>query len=90
MTKIYLIVKDGCMPCARAKAELAKVDGWEKVVNLIDVTEDQEMIAFAKKCGVRMTPTLVALTDDEVVAMIEGPRELTEDFWRDTVEKHAK
>jgi hypothetical protein len=72
-----------------AEAQLRKVPGWSKVVTITNAKENGEMTDFAKRCGVTATPTLVALTNGEVVATMSGSQDMTTDFWRATVEKHG-
>jgi hypothetical protein len=72
-----------------AETQLKKVKNWEKVVTITDSKENGEWTQFAKDCGVEATPTLIALTDGNVVAKITGSQDMTSDFWKATVEKHS-
>ena len=72
-----------------AETQLKKVDGWENVVRLTSAKENGEWSQFAKDCGVEATPTLVALTDGNVVAKMTGSQDMTTDFWKSTVQKHG-
>jgi hypothetical protein len=87
--EIHLFVQEGCRPCMYAETQLKKVEGWENVITITDAKENGEWSAFAKKCGVEATPTLVALTDGNIVAKMAGSKDMTFDFWRATVEKHG-
>jgi thioredoxin-like negative regulator of GroEL len=72
-----------------AETQLKKVEGWENVVKITNAKENGKWSEFAKQCGVGATPTLVALTDGNIVAKMAGSQEMTTDFWRATVEKHG-
>jgi len=87
--EIHLFVQEGCRPCMYAETQLKKVDGWENVITITNAKENDKWSAFAKKCGVEATPTLVALTDGNIVARMAGSQDMTFDFWRATVEKHG-
>lgn len=87
MTEIHLFVQEGCRPCMYAETQLKKVEGWEKVVTITNAKENGEWTEFAKNCRVVATPTLIALTDGEVVARMAGSQDMTYDFWKSTVEK---
>jgi hypothetical protein len=89
MAEIHLFVQQGCRPCMYAETQLKKVEGWESVITITNAKENGEWSEFAKNCGVVATPTLVALTDREVVAKIEGSKQMTFDFWKNTVYKHS-
>jgi hypothetical protein len=89
MTEIHLFVQEGCRACRYAEAQLKKVEGWEKVVTITDAKENGVWSEFAKKCGIEATPTLIALTDDNIVAKIVGLGYITSDFWKSTIEKHG-
>ena len=89
MTEIHLFVQEGCRPCMYAETQLKKIDGWQKVITITNAKENGEWSEFAKNCGVVATPTLVALTNGQVVAKMEGSQEMTLDFWRSTIAKHS-
>lgn len=88
MTEIHLFVQEGCRPCMYAETQLRKIENWDKVVTITNAKEDGKWSEFAKTCGVEATPTLIALSDGEVVAKLAGSQEMTSDFWRRTVDKH--
>ena len=87
--EIHLFVQEGCRPCMYAETQLKKVDGWEKVVTIINAKVNNVWSQFAIGCGVDVTPTLIALVDGVVVAKMTGSKDMTSDFWRATVEKHG-
>jgi hypothetical protein len=89
MTEIHLFVQEGCRPCVYAETQLKKVDGWESVITITNAKENGKWSEFAKNCGVGATPTLIALTDGQVVAKMEGSQEMTSEFWRATIAKHT-
>lgn len=72
-----------------AETQLRKVEGWENVITLTDAKEDGVWSEFAKKCGVEATPTLVALTEGNVVAKMAGSQDMTSEFWKNVVNKHT-
>jgi thioredoxin-like negative regulator of GroEL len=72
-----------------AETQLKKVDGWENVVTITNAKENGVWSEFAMQCGVEATPTLVALTDGNVVAKMAGSQEMTSDFWQATIAKHG-
>jgi hypothetical protein len=71
-----------------AEGQLRKVEGWKHVVKIINSKESGVWSEFAKQCGVEVTPTLVAVQDNEVVAKITGSKDMTSEFWQATVDKH--
>jgi hypothetical protein len=71
-----------------AETQLKKVEGWENVVTITNAKENGEWSEFAMECGVEATPTLIALTDGNIVAKMTGSQEMTKEFWQNTVEKH--
>ena len=89
MTELHLFVQEGCRPCMYAETQLKKVEGWEKVITITNSKVDGVWSDFARDCGVDVTPTLIALIDNVVVAKMTGSKEMTSDFWRATVEKHG-
>ena len=89
MTEIHLFIQQGCRPCLYAETQLKKVEGWEKVVTLINAKVHNQWTQFAMDCGVVATPTLIALIDGVVVAKVEGSNNMTTDFWRATIAKHG-
>jgi hypothetical protein len=72
-----------------AETQLKKVEGWENVVTITNAKENGKWSEFAKQCGVGATPTLVALTDGNIVAKMAGSQEMTTDFWQATIAKHG-
>jgi hypothetical protein len=89
MTEIHLFVQEGCRPCMYAETQLKKVEGWENIITITNAKENGKWSEFAKQCGVGATPTLIALTNGQVVAKMEGSQEMTSDFWRSTIAKHS-
>jgi hypothetical protein len=89
MTEIHLFVQEGCRPCMYAETQLKKVDGWEQVIMITNAKENGEWSEFAKQCGVESTPTLVGLTDGNIVAKMAGSQDMTSDFWKTTIAKHG-
>jgi len=89
MTEIHLFVQEGCRPCMYAETQLKKVEGWENVVTITNAKENGKWSEFAMKCGVEATPTLVALSEGNIVAKMAGSQEMTSDFWRSTVKTHG-
>ena len=71
-----------------AETQLKKVEGWENVITITNAKENGEWSEFAKQCGIEATPTLVALTDGNIVAKMSGSQEMTSDFWKATIDKH--
>ena len=88
-TEIHLFVQEGCRPCMYAETQLKKVENWERVVTITNAKENGEWSEFAKTCGVVATPTLIALTNGQVVAKLEGSQQMTSDFWKATITKHS-
>jgi thioredoxin-like negative regulator of GroEL len=72
-----------------AETQLKKVEGWENVVTITNAKENDVWSDFAKQCGVEATPTLVALTDGNIVAKMAGSQDMTSDFWQATIAKHG-
>jgi hypothetical protein len=73
-----------------AETQLKKVEGWEGVVTITNAKENGAWSQFAKDCGVEVTPTLIALVEEVVVAKVTGSQDMTSEFWQRTVEKHKK
>lgn len=90
MKEIHLFVQEGCRPCLYAETQLKKVEGWENAVAITDAKENGEWSSFAKHCGVAATPTLVALIDGNIVARMEGSKNMTSTFWQTTIKNHAR
>ena len=88
MTEIHLFVQEGCRPCMYAETQLKKVKGWEKVVTITNAKKNGVWSEFAMKCGLEATPTLVALTDGNIIAKMTGSKEMTSEFWKATINKH--
>ncbi len=88
-TKIHLFVQEGCRPCMYAEAQLRKIEGWKHVVEITNAKESGQWSEFAKRCGVEVTPTLIAIQNNEVVAKITGSKDMTPDFWQAVVDKHG-
>lgn len=72
-----------------AETQLKKVEGWENVVTITNAKEDGVWSEFAMECGVEATPTLIALTDGNIVAKMTGSQEMTKEFWEGTIKKHG-
>jgi thioredoxin-like negative regulator of GroEL len=72
-----------------AETQLKKVGGWKEVVTITNAKENGVWSEFAMECGVEATPTLVALTDGNIVAKMVGSQDMTSEFWQRTVEKHG-
>jgi len=89
MTEIHLFVQEGCRPCMYAETQLKKVEGWENVITITNAKENGVWSEFAMQCGVEATPTLVALTDGNIVAKMAGSQDMTSDFWQATIAKHG-
>ena len=88
MTEIHLFVQEGCRPCMYAETQLKKVPNWNDVVTITQAKTDNVWSQFAIDCGVDVTPTLIALVDGVVVAKMTGSKEMTSDFWKQTINKH--
>ena len=88
MTDIHLFVQEGCRPCMYAETQLKKISNWDKVVTITNAKTDNVWSQFAIDCGVDVTPTLIALVDGVIVAKMTGSKEMTSDFWKQTIEKH--
>jgi hypothetical protein len=71
-----------------AETQLKKIPNWDKVVTITNAKTDNVWSQFAIDCGVDVTPTLIALVDGVIVAKMTGSKEMTSDFWKQTVEKH--
>jgi len=85
---IHLFVQEGCRPCMYAETQLKKVDGWQEVIQITNAKENGEWSDFAKQCGVEATPTLIALSEGNIVAKITGSQDMTSEFWKATIAKH--
>ena len=72
-----------------AETQLKKVEGWENVITITNAKENGVWSEFAMQCGVEATPTLVALTDGNIVAKMAGSQDMTSDFWQATIAKHG-
>ena len=88
MTEIHLFVQEGCRPCMYAETQLKKVPNWNDVVTITQAKTYNVWSQFAIDCGVDVTPTLIALVDGVVVAKMTGSKEMTSDFWKQTINKH--
>lgn len=88
MTEIHLFVQEGCRPCMYAETQLKKVSNWNDVVTITQAKINNVWSQFAIDCGVDVTPTLIALIDGVVVAKMTGSKEMTSDFWKQTINKH--
>ena len=88
MTEIHLFVQEGCRPCMYAETQLKKVPNWNDVVTITQAKTHNVWSQFAIDCGVDVTPTLIALVDGVVVAKMTGSKEMTSDFWKQTINKH--
>ena len=88
MIDIHLFVQEGCRPCMYAETQLKKVDGWQEVIQITNAKENGEWSDFAKQCGVEATPTLIALSEGNIVAKITGSQDMTSEFWKATIAKH--
>ena len=71
-----------------AETQLKKVDGWQEVIQITNAKENGEWSDFAKQCGVEATPTLIALSEGNIVAKITGSQDMTSEFWKATIAKH--
>ena len=71
-----------------AETQLKKVPNWNDVVTITQAKTDNVWSQFAIDCGVDVTPTLIALVDGVVVAKMTGSKEMTSDFWKQTINKH--
>ena len=71
-----------------AETQLKKVEGWEDVITITNAKANGEWSEFAKECGVEATPTLVALSEGNIVAKMTGSQDMTSDFWKATIAKH--
>jgi hypothetical protein len=71
-----------------AETQLKKVSNWNDVVTITQAKTDNVWNEFAIDCGVDVTPTLIALIDGVVVAKMTGSKEMTSDFWKQTINKH--
>ena len=89
MKKLILFVQDGCRPCIYAKNNLAKIKGWEDVVQLYPANSMGEPTYLAQKCDVVGTPCLVCMENGEVVAKMSGADEMNTEFWRNVILKHG-
>jgi hypothetical protein len=88
MTEIKLFVQEGCRPCMYAETQLKKVEGWEDVVTIIDAKQNGVWSQLARDCGVDVTPTLIAMIDGVIVAKLTGSKQMTSEFWQNTINKH--
>jgi len=88
MTEIRLFVQEGCRPCMYAETQLKKVDGWQDVVTITDAKQNGVWSQFARDCGIDVTPTLIAMIDGVIVAKLTGSKQMTSDFWQNTITKH--
>ena len=84
--EILLFVQEGCPPCYEVKDNLSKVDGWDKVITLVDLTESRDNSLLAEKCGVPGTPVMVAVENGEVVAKVEGSGKMTTELFQKTID----
>lgn len=88
MTEIRLFVQEGCRPCMYAETQLKKVEGWQDVVTITNAKKNGVWSDFARDCGIDVTPTLIAMIDGVIVAKMTGSKEMTSDFWQNTINKH--
>ena len=85
--KFIFFVKEGCRPCIYAKANLERCEDWDKVVEIQNVEVNGEWSQYAYDLGVHHTPTVVALQEGKVVAMVTGADNFTRHFWQSTIDK---
>jgi len=90
MTDIRLFVQEGCRPCMYAETQLKKVPNWNDVVTITQAKINNVWSQFAIDCGVEVTPTLIGLIDGVVVAKMTGSKEMTSEFWKQTIDKHRE
>ena len=79
--KFHLFVQEGCRPCLYVKSQLSRVEGWEEAVIITEAKEDGKLTQFANDCGIKSTPTLVAIQDGKVVSTISNSKQMTKGFW---------
>jgi hypothetical protein len=72
-----------------AETQLKKIPNWNDVVTITQAKTNNVWSQFAIDCGVDVTPTLIALIDGVVVAKMTGSKEMTSDFWKQTIDKHS-
>jgi hypothetical protein len=89
MKEIHLFVQEGCRPCLYAETQLKKHEGWDNVVTITNAKENGDWSDFAKECGVKATPTLVALIDGNIIAKVEGSNNMTSTFWEAAIKNHG-
>ena len=87
--QFHLFVQEGCRPCLYAKSQLERVEGWEDAVIITQAKEDGKLTDFAKECGLKATPTLVAIKDGSVVSSISNSKQMTKGFWEKVKEIHT-
>ena len=80
MTKLYLFVMDECRPCYMVKQQLKRVEGWEKYVTLVTVTEDNKE-SIHKEHNIVQTPTLLGVKPDGEKMKFSAPSKMTKSFW---------
>lgn len=90
MTDIHLFVQEGCRPCMYAETQLKKISNWNDVITITQAKTNNVWSQFAIDCGVDVTPTLIALVDGVVVAKMTGSKEMTSEFWQQTINKHKQ
>ena len=88
MTEITLFVQEGCRSCMYAETQLKKVEGWQDVVTITDAKQNGVWSQLARDCGVDVTPTLIAIIDGVIIAKMTGSKEMTSEFWQNTINKH--
>ena len=88
-TKIYLVVQENCPSCLRVKTNLQKVENWKEVITVINMFKDDGTVNdITKKYEINESPSLFAIEDDKVVAIVRGSNVLTRSFLRATVKKY--
>ena len=88
-TKIYLVVQDNCPSCLRVKTNLQRVDNWKEVITVINMfKKDGTLNDITKKHDINESPSLFAIEDDKVVAIVRGSNVLTRSFLDATVKKY--
>ena len=89
MPVIHLFVQEGCTGCSYAETELKKVGGWDSVVTITNAKENGVLSDFAVEFGIENTPTLIVLTDGNVVVEESASAAMTSDFWKEIVSKYG-
>ena len=88
-TKIYLVVQENCPSCLRVKTNLQKVENWKEVITVINMfKKDGTINDITKKYEINESPSLFAVEDDKIVAIVRGSNTLTRSFLTATVKKY--